>query len=502
MVLRGRCPQIAAPALLAVAVAAAVAIAVALPAPFRSSSAPAPALRVVHGGGLPRLVDARGRTVLLHGVAVTGLVQYASDHAENPPIRMADLDEIAALGFALGFDFIRLPISWSRLEPRPGRIDTGYLDRVAAVTRAAAQRGLLVLVDLHFDRYNRRLAPRDEADGAPDWATLLPSGCPASATRSPACAQAAWQSFWADRPAAGRGVQQRYLGALLALSRALRPVRGVAGIELMNNPVAGDEPSPAFERDQLWPFLRRAISALRADGEQRPLWIDRAASGETADAVPSGLPSTLSPDPDLVLAAHDYAGVFAPPQWPAGGTAPLQRWYANAVGQARSLGMALVVGEWGAQAGGAWESLVAAKRALQDEAGIGSSFWMWKQRPGFYNWSLVDLDGGLRADSSRAQLLSRPYPRAISGLRSFAFDGRRLTVTVDGRGGTAVLWSGTEVLAGGPSAMPAPLTHAAVDGRTVPVALIPRAFRTAAVQLTGDVVRVRVPPGAHTLALS
>ncbi len=64
-----------------------------------------------------------------------------------------------------------------------------------------------------------------------------------------------------------------------------------------------------------------------------------------------------------------------------------------------------------------------------------------------------------------------------------------------------MLWSGTEVLAGGPSALPAPLTHAAVDGRAVPVALTPRGFRTAAVQLAGDLVRVRVPPGAHTLEL-
>lgn len=445
--------------------------------------------------GLARLHDPRGRTVLLRGVAVTALIRYGPGYAENPAAGDRDFAEIAALGF----DFVRLPVSWSRIEPRPGVVDAGYLDRVAALVRDARRHGLSVLVDMHNDRYSAGLAPHDEADGAPAWATLVPSGCPGQPSPDD-CQRAAWSSFWANRTVAGEGLQRHYLAALLAVSRRLRHAPGIAGFELVNNPSSGGTPSPAFERTQLWPFYRRAIRALRADGETRALWIDRAGSAERSDAV-SPLPR-LSGDGNLVLAPHDYAGVFSVPSWPAGGSARLGGWYAAAVHQAIGQHMGLAVGEWGGSAGGPGDGLLATKLGVQDATALGSSFWMWKQRPGYYNWELVNLDGSLRSDSLRAQMLSRPHPDAIPGrLDSFSFAGGALTVPLDGPGGTAVLWSGTQVLAGGRSAISAPLTHATVDGHPVGAALDPVGFRSGSVWLRGYRVRVRVPAGRHSLVL-
>ena len=450
-------------------------------------------------GGPPQLRDGQGRAVLLRGVGVTGLVRYATDYAENPPVAAGDFAEIAALGL----DFVRLPVSWSAIEPAPGSIDAAYLRRVAATVTAARRQGLRVVVDLHLDRYSAGLAPGDEADGAPPWATLVPSGCPAQPSPGD-CQRAAWQSFWAGRRVAGATLQDHYIRALRALSLALRGDTAVAGLELMNNPASGGQPSPAFETDQLWPFYRRAIAALRADGETRPLWIDRAASAEQRDGEVAGLPAGLSGDGNLVLAPHDYVGVFSKPDWPAGGSARLRGFYADALREAAARRMALVIGEWGAQAGGAWDALLAAKLGLQDTAGVGSAFWMFKQRPGFYGWNLVSLDGGLRTDSTRAQLLSAPYPRAVPGrLVACDYGQGRLTVRYDApRPGTALLWSGTRIRAGGAPGVATPLTHATVDGRPVTVTLSPRAFADRVVSLAGDVVAVPVPAGTHTLVLS
>ena len=490
------------PVILAAVVAACAAVgAVLVAGPLASDSPAAPgSLRVVAvGGGPPQLHDGQGRAVLLRGVAVTGLVRYGAGYAENPPVQAGDFAEIAALGL----DFVRLPVSWSAIEPAPRAIDAAYLHRVAATVTAAQRQGLRVVIDLHLDRFSAGLAPGVEADGAPAWATLVPAGCPARPSPDD-CQRAAWQSFWTGQRVAGSTLQDHYVAALLALSRALRGDDAVAGLELMNNPASGGEPSPAFEADQLWPFYRRAIAALRGDGETRPLWIDRAASAEQRDGEVAGLPARLSRDANLVLAAHDYVGVFAKPDWPAGGIARLQHFYAGALGEAAARRMALVIGEWGAQAGRGWDGLLAAKLHLQDSAGLGSAFWMFKQRSGFYGWNLVSLDGGLRADSARAQLLSAPYPRAVPGrLLSCAYVAGRLAVRYDApRSGLALLWSGTQVRAGGARGVARPLTHATVDGRVIAVTRAPRVFATRVVSLAGDVVGVRVPAGTHTLVLS
>jgi hypothetical protein len=489
-------PRVLAVALAAVALIAAAALTLTRSLSSGSGSAE---LRVTSGTGLPRLVDGQGRTVLLRGVAVTGLIRYAGDYAENPPVRDGDFAELAALGF----DFVRLPVSWSAIEPSPGVIDAGYVGQIAGAVASAERHGLRVAVDLHMDRYNARLAPGNEADGAPGWATLVPASCPAAPSPDD-CARAAWESFWTQRQVGGRSLQAHYIDALLAVSRRLRGAAGLAGLELMNNPSSGGTPAPQFEISELWPFYRRAIAALRADGEGRPLWIDRAASTEMRDAETAGLPGGLSNDRNLVLAPHDYVGVFSKPDWPSGGTARLAGWYNDAVREATARRMALVIGEWGAQPGGAWEHLLSAKLALQNAHALGASFWMWKQRPGFYNWNLVNLDGGLRADTMRAQLLSAPYPRAWPGqLLSCAYAGGRLTVSYTSqRAGTALLWSGTQIRRGGVPGVPAPLHHATLDGKPVASVLTPRRFQTAAVSLTGDVVSVEVPAGRHTLVLS
>lgn len=456
-------------------------------------------VRVAHTGpNLPRLVDGRGRTLLLRGVAVTSLIQYANDYAENPPAGGADFAEMAALGF----NFVRLPVSWSAIAPRPGSVNMRYLAQVVTYVRAAHRHGLFVLVDMHFDRYNRQFAPGNEADGAPDWAVLVPPGC-WSQLASADCTRAAWESFWQNRQIHGVGLQQYYIAALRALSRRLRNEPGLAGIELMNNPSWGGAPPPAFEATQLWPFYRRAIGALRADHDPHPLWIDRPASAETTDALPAGLPGRLSADQNLVLAPHDYSAVFSKPPWPAGGVSRLTQWYADAIAQATSLRTALVIGEWGSPAGGTWDAMTATKVRLQDALALGSSFWMWKQRPGFYNWNLVNLNGTLRQDSVRAQLLALPHVDAVPGrLLTSAFVRGRLTVRVTGSGGTATLWSGTQVMSDGTSLLAAPLTRAKVNGRTVPASHALRDFRFAGVALHGYLVSVHVPRGTQTVTLS
>ena len=79
------------------------------------------------GGG--RFVDAEGREVMLSGINVNSLGeywQYDSDVAPVFPLGEEDADRIASIGW----NAVRLLITWSRVEPRPGEYYEAYLDEV------------------------------------------------------------------------------------------------------------------------------------------------------------------------------------------------------------------------------------------------------------------------------------------------------------------------------------------------------------------------------------
>jgi hypothetical protein len=116
------------------------------------------ALTFLHAGpaggpsGLTQIVDPGGRQVLLKGVNVDGLVDYfqqglaapypnaASAYARGAcPADDASVEGVDVCKYdftqlrPLGYDAIRLNVSWSLLEPAPGRIDQNYLKRIAQV---------------------------------------------------------------------------------------------------------------------------------------------------------------------------------------------------------------------------------------------------------------------------------------------------------------------------------------------------------------------------------
>ena len=114
---------------------------------------------------------------------------------------------------------VRLLVSWSRIEPEPGRYDDAYIAEVRAAVRLLARHGIWSIIDLHQDAWGPTLAaPPGEAvppgqepafgwDGAPGWATLDEGAprCTIAGIRelSPAV-RGAFAAFWPTGP--GRAV--------------------------------------------------------------------------------------------------------------------------------------------------------------------------------------------------------------------------------------------------------------------------------------------------------
>ncbi len=337
----------------------------------------------VSGG---RIVDERGREVLLRGVNVNALAEYWKGTqfrttfplAEDDPARMA----------SIGWNAVRLLLSWSRVEPEPGEYDAAYLDRATATVERLADVGIYTIIDLHQDAWGATLAARpDEAcrppevpargwDGAPGWATF-DDGAPRCAPNdirelSPAV-RAAWAAFFADR----ERIQTRYVDMLGHVARRFAKESAVAGFDIMNEPNAfGDD-----EEAALSDMYGRALTEIRR-GEEEGGGFSHLVLFEPSAVWSSsgrGAPPDFSRDENVVYAPHLYTGGFT--DGPITGEA-----FAIARDEASGFGgVPVLSGEWGAnpdRAGPNGDGYFLEHQRLQDESRISATLWTWRESCG------------------------------------------------------------------------------------------------------------------------
>ncbi len=261
---------------------------------------------------IAQITDPQGRQVLLRGVNVDGLVDYwRSDLKRSYPIDPAayargacprddpsvegavlcrrDFDQMRPLGY----DSIRLNLSWSLLEPRPGHIDQTYLNRIAQVVGWARAAGIYVVLDMHQDAWSKYLssssadhcvAPYQRIrgyDGAPAWASLHTQPvCALNGTREldPAVEED-FAKFLHDAKAPdGVGLQEHFIGVVTALARRFRGDPTVIGYDLFNEPTYFQV--PGNDDTVLLPFYAKVVNSVVRHVPRIPSAVhDRARSG-------------------------------------------------------------------------------------------------------------------------------------------------------------------------------------------------------------------------------
>ena len=365
--------------------------------------------------GLRQIVDSRGRTVLLRGVNIDGLVDYwkpslrppypsspsayrghrcAPDDpaVEGVPICWFDLPEMRRLGY----DNIRLNVSWSLLEPTPGHISERYINRIAQVVDWAKAEGIWVTIDLHQDAWSKYvftapgatcpppLGPTVGFDGAPKWATrsALPA-CTADNIRELDLAVIGnAQAFWSDFAAPdGVGLQEHYAHVVAVLAKRFAHEPAVAGYDLMNEPEPGALPELSSTAEML-PFYAKVVHTIRASvpSFRQLLFIEPGVERNTTSQRAFFTPwSSVSSYPNVVYAPHVYTGVFslgAVTGLPD--VATFSSDYAAAIDDAKALGLPLWVGEFGGSPQN--DKTVLAQHYLQQERHlIGGTMWLWKE---------------------------------------------------------------------------------------------------------------------------
>ncbi|HXA42396.1 MAG TPA: cellulase family glycosylhydrolase [Candidatus Solibacter sp.] len=430
--------------------------------------------------GLPQVTDAAGRTVLLRGVNVNGLEDYWQNSptplavpypistsaytGDQCPARNTAVESMAVCWFdapqmrALGYDSVRLAVSWSLLEPQPGQVDTAYIDRIAQVVAWFKAAGMYTIIDMHQDAWSKYIYSSTgevcpppfqsvggsrEADGAPAWASarVTPACALLGVRELDAAVQEDFQRFWSDVAAPdGVGLQEHYASVVLALASRFHGDPSVAGYELMNEPSPGFAAPEVMDQVELFPFYSKVIRTVTGAvaGFRQLVFIEPDITRDITDQSNILVPwSVFSSYPNVVYAPHVYTRVFTPDANlnAAAGTPfffPLNGGYDSAVRDAKSLGLPLWVGEFGNGVPDD-ESILRAHYGYADAYGIGSSLWVWKadQSSGF---SVYHGPFGVGSPfPSRVKFTSRVYPMFTAGqLRSLNYNPDTGAFQVDG----------------------------------------------------------------------
>jgi endoglycosylceramidase len=385
-----------------------------------------------------RLLDERGRVVLLRGVAAGSRAKFAPylpfdvpASGAIEPAMGAFFDQLASWGI----DVVRLSFSWEALEPTEGHDDEAYLARYEAMIDAAWARGMRVVVDFHQDVY----ASPFGGDGFPPW-TLgpIPHGAPThddagwfmgyADAKGPVVA--AFERFWTNAD----GIQDAYVAAWTRLARRLAKRPGIAGFELLNEPGWGNGGRVDMEQRLLVPLVDRVGAAVRAEAPGVPIF--QGGSGQNAVEGTSHVPDTKLEG--FVWAPHRYdaivqiGGTYTGAEASRAATEALAR-----VGLDR--GHPVFFGELGApNRAQAQREFVRDTFDVLDRLGAHGTLWEASRSTETWNredFSAMDASG---AEKPIVDVLVRGYPRAVDGtIDAFAWDadGRTLELRVSSAGG-------------------------------------------------------------------
>jgi endoglycosylceramidase len=376
---------------------------------------PSKPLFYVEDGSIIR--NPAGYAILLRGVnaRVDGIFDASFDTGRPPNLHLPVFtDADAAQMAAWGFNFLRLPINWSGIEPEQGSFDGAYVDRIRAVVEMCERHGIYVQLDFHQDGFSKWIGE----DGAPLWAIRPPppEDYISEATHVSGVILEAVDNFWKNVD----GMQDAWAAAVLHIDREFREAPNVVGIQFMNEPIAG------LDHRTVLPFYQRIIDLVETENDQRLWFFEPSAVRNQLDKSPR------SPEPfpraNAVYSPHIYTNVFSlnPSNFESGDTGPLKESMKNADLEARAWNTPLLVGEWGMDPEAPNAMLWYRTQVdLHNQYLAHSSVWVWKE---FGDWGLHSHNGAITDTvwTPRLDLLknmSTPYPQEVEGkLTALSFD--------------------------------------------------------------------------------
>lgn len=290
--------------------------------------------------------DGLGRQLLFRGinVKVPGLfdVTFDDGRTANEQIVPFTPDDAARIE-QLGFNVIRLAVSWSALEPHSGAYSEAFLAGIDGVVQLARQHHFYVVIDMHQDAYSKEIGE----DGAPLWAIVPPpeqllQGPYSDDRRTSAQVLAAGFSFFSNEPATdGRALQDAFVQAVRVMVQRYAHEPAVLGYEAFNEPVV-------LDYRQLNDFHARFADGVHAVDQDAPVLFEPLATRNQTDS--SMIPTEPWSHGPGVYAPHVYTGWFSIPDqggWASEDPSVLEPSMSHADQEAQGWGTPLFVTEFG-----------------------------------------------------------------------------------------------------------------------------------------------------------
>jgi len=186
------------------------------------------------------IINADQEVVLLRGV------NYPGYECTNRPKVHSEANY--RLFASMGFNVVRLPISWALLEPRPGVFDASYLTRyVSRDVEWARKYGLYVILDMHQFGWAKRFG----GCGMPDWAAQAYPATQAGMRQFVS-------KFWADNT-----LQNHLTEIWTKVARTYANNPTIAGYDLLNEPMVYTSVISYLNASHVNEFYLKVIRSIR-----------------------------------------------------------------------------------------------------------------------------------------------------------------------------------------------------------------------------------------------
>jgi len=318
-----------------------------------------------------------------------------------------------------GFDALRLPLSWSAIQPNmTGGYDESYLDVVAKVVGYCHDAGVRVLLDLHQDDYSKMMG----GDGAPLWAIQPPptmTGPPPAGVNPATEGQviSAFDTFFGTT-AQGKALQAAFIAMATHVAARFASDPTVIGLEIYNE--------PPLDIGTLIPFYKTALASVRKVMPDKLFAFEPSAFRNITDYAPLG---TGSLGPGTAYAPHIYTFVFnhgGMAAQEAMTKAELEPSNKDAAAEAASWDAPPLVTEWGySPTGPHAEDFFTWQSELQEQYMLSSFMWLWKENSSG-SWGCFDYSTSNATFTERPMMkksLARVRPAAVAGWPgSYSFD--------------------------------------------------------------------------------
>ncbi len=421
-----------------------------------------------------RFIDEYGRERIFNGINVCDKGVYDAALGRRTYCHEWEKELITPF-YESGFNLMRLGFTWDAIEPQPRQYNKEYIQFLKNTLDRCEKAEIYVFLDMHQDLYSG--FGDGNGDGAPAWATLTGKHAYKKAKKVWAegyfwgkAVHKAFDNFWDNKPVGDKGLQDYYAQMWQFVVKELGSHPAVIGFDLMNEPFPGksggkvfrllikglvtttlfnkdisrkeiisclihkekseqianqytaahlrkvtskgDALIKKFDLEKYASFFKRVSAAIREVNTDKMLIMENCYYSNLG--IPCSTPAVEvngKRDKLIAYAPHAYDIVADTPSYKYVGTERIKSIFDEHKRTQERLDVPVIVGEWGGFVSGSeWYYHAEYLLSLFDANNWSNTYWAYFD--------------GLFESALMPNVLTRPYPRAVTG-KIIAFEHNR-----------------------------------------------------------------------------